>query len=141
MAVVSLSEKSQLWDMLYSEGVFERIPVARYQEVREIFENVCAKWAEEAAGNRQHMHMSILRSMVAALTPMRDLSDPPAPDEEVELDMLLARAKAVREEPIPPAGHGASADGLTALEERVAKLEMWWKADVKSRALAKCPYV
>lgn len=141
MAHVSVSEKSQLWDMLYSEGVFERIPVDKYQEVRDVFERVCGKWAEESAGNRQHMHMSILRNMVSALTPMRDLSDPTGEDEEGALDMLLARARADREEPIPPAVETASVGALAALEQRVEKLELWWKADVKARAIARSPYV
>ena len=141
MSRVSLSEKSQLWDMLYSEGVFERIPVDKYQEVRDVFERVCGKWAEESAGNRQHMHMSILKNMVSALTPMRDLSDPAAQGEEAALDLLLARAQADRQEPIPPLAENPHGGALEALEQRVEKLETWWKADVKARAIAKSPYV
>lgn len=131
--------KAQLWDILYSEGAFERIPEAKYEAVRSTFEETCAQFTKDPGSNLAYVHRSILRTMVEKLGPMRDLSDA-ADDtkEEEELDLLLSRAREEREVAILPQDGQPS---IGEVVERLNKLEEHWGEYLKNERAKKCPYV
>ena len=132
--------KAQLWDILYSEGAFERIPEDKYEAVRNTFEETCAQFTKDPKSDLAYVHRSILRTMVEKLGPMRDLSD--ASDdkkEEEELDLLLSRAREEREVEILP--NGGDQRSIEDIIKRLTRLEEHWGEYLKNERAKKCPYV